>query len=221
MKKIIITKDGLYRVYGGIELEELIIKHTDKGNIYIKGRTFPKKESYNLCRCGKSKNNPYCDGSHVLENFDGTLTGALDPFKEDCTEYEGKILKLIDSEKLCAYARFCHNNKTDVWEATVNDDITTTEKMVNECPAGRFILIDKKTNEVIEKELEEKIYILQDPSENCSGPLYIQGGIQIGDEYGNVYKRRSKVTLCRCGKSNNKPYCDAKHVSTKFNDKKS
>ena len=66
--RIRIIKDGPYIVSGGVPLLKKGIGVDDEGNSYkwtleVK---YPNKESYSLCRCGKSKNKPFCDGSHWL-----------------------------------------------------------------------------------------------------------------------------------------------------------
>lgn len=48
---------------------------------------------------------------------------------------------------------------------------------------------------------------------NSNGSLRIEGDFEIVDKDGNPYglQGRTAVTLCRCGRSNNKPFCDASH----------
>jgi CDGSH-type Zn-finger protein len=48
---------------------------------------------------------------------------------------------------------------------------------------------------------------------NNNGSLRIEGDFQITDKDGNVYDLggRTVVSLCRCGKSANKPFCDGSH----------
>lgn len=48
---------------------------------------------------------------------------------------------------------------------------------------------------------------------NNNGSLIIDGEFQIVDKNGNEYGLggREKVTLCRCGLSKNKPFCDGSH----------
>jgi CDGSH-type Zn-finger protein len=46
----------------------------------------------------------------------------------------------------------------------------------------------------------------------------VKGGVQIKSSDGFVYEPRNRVTLCRCGQSGNKPFCDGTHISMKFND---
>jgi CDGSH-type Zn-finger protein len=46
----------------------------------------------------------------------------------------------------------------------------------------------------------------------------VRGGIRIVSATGEVYEVRNRVTLCRCGSSRNKPFCDGTHVRTRFSD---
>lgn len=44
-----------------------------------------------------------------------------------------------------------------------------------------------------------------------NGPLMIEGNFNIKGVDGNILASADKVFLCRCGKSNNKPFCDGSH----------
>lgn len=81
-KKIKIIKDGPYEVSGKIPLQKEIIIGDGKGisEKWEKGEKFPEQEVYNLCRCGKSKNKPYCDGTHMTAGVDCTETAEFDNF---------------------------------------------------------------------------------------------------------------------------------------------
>ncbi len=221
-KKIKIMKNGPYEVTGSIPLKEMIISRNDTCYFYKEGRNFDLKKTYYLCRCGKSKTPPYCDGSHSHVNFDGTLTAQKVYTDEEAKKYEGKNLLLKDWEILCAFARFCHSSEGDVWTVTEEAKNKYQEdwavKMACECPSGRLVMIDKKTGLEIEPAFEPSIVILQDPLRDCSGPLWVRGRIPIEDETGSVFQIRNRVTLCRCGASTNKPFCDARHVSIGFQD---
>lgn len=48
---------------------------------------------------------------------------------------------------------------------------------------------------------------------NSNGSLIISGDMEIVDKNGNAYDLggRDVVTLCRCGLSKNKPFCDGSH----------
>jgi CDGSH-type Zn-finger protein len=53
---------------------------------------------------------------------------------------------------------------------------------------------------------------------NNNGPIRIEGDFEIYDAAGNKYglAGRTVISLCRCGKSENKPFCDGKHGVTGF-----
>ena len=46
-----------------------------------------------------------------------------------------------------------------------------------------------------------------------NGPLRVKGGLTVKDAQGNNYdlKGRDAISLCRCGHSENKPFCDGAH----------
>jgi CDGSH-type Zn-finger protein len=44
-----------------------------------------------------------------------------------------------------------------------------------------------------------------------NGPLRLQGEFEIVDADGNTFPHKPAVSLCRCGLSKNKPYCDGSH----------
>lgn len=85
-----IIKNGPYFVTGDVPLTEQKIVTDEEGTALQMEVTheFPQTESYSLCRCGKSKNMPFCDGSHQKEHFDGTETAKK--------EFSGKkFIKVI------------------------------------------------------------------------------------------------------------------------------
>jgi CDGSH-type Zn-finger protein len=219
--KIKILKDGPYIVTGNVPLSEKIIVSEGKENVFKHGRDLPQAEEYALCRCGKSKNPPFCDSSHVKLGFDGTEQAARKKYSDSAHKIVGPVLDLLDNESLCAFARFCHRKDGGVWELTEksNDPKLREEaiKAACDCPSGRLTVLDK-TGKAIEPEYEPAIEILQDPGKEVSGPIFVKGRIPIESSDGYIYETRNRVTLCRCGKSTNRPFCDASHVSTKYSD---
>ena len=51
-----------------------------------------------------------------------------------------------------------------------------------------------------------------------NGPILVQGKIVLKDQDGNEFDLagRKAVSLCRCGDSENKPFCDGAHAKTGF-----
>ena len=85
-------------------------------------------------------------------------------------------------------------------------------------PAGRLVVYDNKSPKAIEPKLELAIGVIEDPALPCSGALWVQGGIPIESADGKRYEVRNRVTLCRCGVSANKPFCNGGHASIGFDD---
>lgn len=65
--KIKIVKNGPYIVSGGVPLYQQVIVTDEAGHTkdLMDEKQYPVKETYTLCRCGESKDKPYCDGTHV------------------------------------------------------------------------------------------------------------------------------------------------------------
>src|SRR6266581_67133 len=84
------------------------------------------------------------------------------------------------------------------------------------CPSGRLVVWDRATKEPFELGLEPSIGLVEDPAAGVSGPLWVRGGIPIVGADGVEYERRNRATLCRCGASNNKPFCDGTHAAIGF-----
>lgn len=214
MNKIKVTKDGPYIISGDIPLDKQEIQVDDEGNSveYKKLKEYPKQETCGLCRCGKTKNAPYCDGTHTKVKFDGTETASTKPFKEQAEIIEGPSLYMEDVYDLCASGRFCHNKKGRVWQLTESgtNDPEAISQACN-CPSGRLVM-HRKNGKEIEPEHKQEITLLEDPSKNVSGPIWVKGKILVESASGKTYEIRNRVTLCRCGKSKNKPFCDSCHL---------
>lgn len=222
-QKILISKNGPYLVSGNVPLakEISVAKSIGEPENWEKGKKYPLQKSYALCRCGKSKNKPFCDWSHIACKFNGTETASREKYLDQADILEGPELDLTDAENLCSLARFCHL-AGGTWENVEISDNPEAKKMAIQtacnCPSGRLTVRDKETWKPIEPKLEPSIWIIEDPEANVSGPLWIRWGIEITSEDGIPYESRNRITLCRCGKSRNKPFCDGSHIAYRFND---
>ncbi len=220
-KQITIVKDGPCLVGGNIPLDEQIIESVGEHYEYRQGRVFETPEQYALCRCGRSAATPFCDGSHGKAGFRGYETADESTFAERKRVLSGPTLELSDDGR-CAYARFCHRDDGDVWTLTEQsgDPHLRQEaiRAAGDCPAGRLVERDRLTQAEFEPALEPAISILQDPELSVSGPLFVKGGIPLVGADGRNYETRNRYALCRCGASRNKPFCDAAHVNTGYQD---
>jgi CDGSH-type Zn-finger protein len=214
--KIKVNEDGPYTVTGGIPLADQILVPDAEGLSvrWQKGKEYEVKEEYDLCRCGHSKDKPFCDLTHAEIFFDGTETASRKPFVEQIEPKTiGPELVLTDVVALCALARFC-DRAGGVWDNTRASDNPEAKKIaiqeVWDCPAGRLVLHDKN-GKLLEPRFEPSIGLEIDPVKQVLGPIWVRGGIPVEAADGTLYEIRNRVTLCRCGKSTNKPFCDGKH----------
>ena len=132
---------------------------------------------------------------------------------------DGPVLQLTDAESLCAFGRFCdpHGQVWNQVAATDDPEVRATfVRQVGACPAGRLVAWDKATGRAVEPVLPVSIGLVEDPVQDCSGPLWLRGGVAVVAADGFEYEVRNRVTLCRCGASSNKPFCDGSHASVKF-----
>lgn len=237
--KIKILKNGPYLVTGTIPLSKKNIAINDNGDTIrfddISNYNLAELgETYTLCRCGKSKNKPFCDGNHskIEDGFNGEETASINLASEKARVFEAKTLKLIDTVELCDHSRFCrrdggirklmeladydgdvtvkNSNKTSSDSPTIAKKTAIKESEL--CPSGRLRLFDKKTKKCYDDmKFEPSIVIVYDNQKECNGPIWVRGKISIESAEGEEYEIRNKVTLCQCGKSENKPFCDGNH----------
>jgi CDGSH-type Zn-finger protein len=221
--RVVITKDGPYLVSGSVPLAKQTIGVDEEGGseTWTEGSAFPPQEKYALCRCGHSKTKPFCDSTHKTIRFHGAETASRQPYAKQAGVSEGPAMELLDAESLCAFARFCDPNG-QVWNQVGGTDRPKVRAMfirqVGNCASGRLVARDRSSGQAVEPSLPVSIGLVEDPAQECSGPLWLRGGIPVVGADGFEYEVRNRVTLCRCGGSKNKPFCDGTHAAIKFRD---
>jgi CDGSH-type Zn-finger protein len=215
--KITVTKNGPYIVTGIVPLTTSEICNDDEGycRTWREVKRYPMQEKYALCRCGHSKNKPFCDGTHAKISFEGTEAGDHVPFDETAKLIHGPALTLADNEHLCVHARFCMR-AGGIWNLVKHPENQEDREIAIEeacnCPSGRLVITDNESGKTIEPELDKSIVVIEYPPRGEHGPLWVRGGIPIESANGKLYETRNRVTLCRCGRSQNKPFCDGSHI---------
>ncbi len=221
---VVVTVDGPYVVTGPVTVEHQVIAQDDTGESWTWKRAdeLTTGRRFSLCRCGHSQNKPFCDDSHVAAGFDGTETASRATHAAQAAVIDGPTMSLADVQGLCALARFCDGHG-DAW-AAVDGSLDDEARRIaahetSHCPAGRLVVRDKNARDVeLEPELAPSIGIIEDPAAQVSGGLWLRGGIAVTSEDGTPYPVRNRAVLCRCGASDNKPFCDGAHMRTRFDD---
>src|SRR2546430_7611528 len=90
--RVVVSRNGPYLVSGGVPLAKQTIVTDSEGESqqWRQGETLPARESYQLCRCGKSQAKPFCDGTHGKIGFE-----------------DRKSTRLNSSHSQISYAVFC------------------------------------------------------------------------------------------------------------------
>lgn len=195
----------------------------------FKGEPLSTTVGIALCRCGASKNKPFCDGTHnvigfssanrTLDENDDTKKTAI---KDKRRNYPGKEITVHDNRKICSHAAECVNNLSSVFKLGsrpwINPDASKMNDIIDvvrRCPSGALSYsIDGVEYRDPEEQRNPIVTVLK------NGPYHITGGIELIGENIQFGEGASKehYTLCRCGASENKPFCDGAHKSSKFND---
>ena len=215
-QKIKVTKNGPYHVSGSVPLaEQIILVDADReSHDWREGQKYPRRENYRLCRCGHSVDKPFCDDTHLDIDFDGTETAGHKSYLEQAREITGPDLILTDNRRLCASARFC-DRAGGIWKLTRESDEPrarqTAIEEAGDCPSGRLVVWEQNKG-AVEPDFEPSIGLVLDAQKNAMGPLWIRSSIPVESAHGVFYEIRNRVTLCRCGKSLNKPFCDGRHL---------
>jgi len=167
-----------------------------------------------LCRCGASKNKPFCDGSHSEVGFDSTPTE--DRSKDEILTYEGKELTIHYNRLLCSHAAECGTRQKAAFDSSrkpwIVPDNATKEgllEVVKACPSGalRFSVPGGAP--------EHALPGVEGITVEADGPYRVAG---VAMASARLAKGASpeKYVLCRCGASKNKPYCDGSHYDLKW-----
>jgi CDGSH-type Zn-finger protein/ferredoxin len=167
-----------------------------------------------LCRCGHSQNKPYCDGSHKAAGFSGKRRRAGG---SAATEFAGRHVTVIDDFSLCAHAGECVDRAPETFftkgpDGRVSHPDASPAKQViaaiRHCPSGA--LLYKLRGKPVHAYSEATgIRVEKD------GPLHVHRAKLPGQARPAT---EDHYTLCRCGASLNKPFCDGMHTKVKFRD---
>ncbi len=222
--RIEVRRNGPYRVYGKVPLaKEIIIRNEENIPVrWKKGKVYQLHDEYSLCRCGKSNEKPFCDDTHKKVKFDGTETASLTLHQDQAKLIKGARIDLKDARDYCAGLQFCHR-AGGIWDLVEKgedpESVRTAIAIAGDCASGRLVVCEKDSGRSAEPELKKEIGVVEDPGRGISGPLWIKGEIPIISAGGVQYEKRNRITLCRCGASENKPFCDGTHISIRFKDK--
>lgn len=172
-----------------------------------------------LCRCGASQNKPFCDGTHGKIGFcdqketDGHLDKRID--------YVGRDITIHDNRGICSHAGHCTGALPSVFklgqEPWIDPDGASKEEIIEtikKCPSGA---LSYSVDGVEYRDQDREPFV----TVSKNGPYEVAGGIEVVGHNNRAEKvSEEHCTLCRCGSSKNKPFCDGTHWAIGFEDEK-
>ena len=175
----------------------------------------PDKETLALCRCGKSNKKPFCDGTHNEISFSSDTDN---PSAGKWQDYVGSQITIHDNRHLCAHAGKCTDGLPGVWrmgkEPWIDPDGADVEAIIaviDQCPSGA-LSYSIAGKHIDQENMTDGISISKD------GPYDVSGEIALKDPSRDTDDVHGRYSLCRCGASKNKPFCDGSHWDIQFKD---
>jgi len=209
-----VTPNGPYLVANANDLRDAL------------GRPLATRPRMALCRCGASDRKPFCDGSHARVGFTDEKSPDRVPDRRDT--YVGQQVTIYDNRGICQHSGFCTDRLatvfrqgTDPFVAPSGGRMDEIIRAVRDCPSGAlsYAVDDVEQRATVDHHdaPSAAIEVTRD------GPYRITGGLPLRDGDGvdvarNAGSSREHYALCRCGQSQNKPFCSGMHYYVDFHD---
>jgi len=220
--RIVVLRNGPYLVYGDVPLvrkRKLVSAESNDAITWVKTADIETEETYALCRCGRSSTKPFCDGTHARIGFDGTETADPRPSSTRQRVLDGHGIVVRRDGPLCMHAAFCVGRVERIpamlERAADSDERARIIALIDRCPSGSYTYALTEDGPDLEADLPAQIAVTEEEDE-LAGALWVTGGIPVTRADGEPFETRNRVTLCRCGHSENKPLCDGTHRTIAF-----
>ena len=178
------------------------------------GKRLNSEGAVSLCRCGETRNKPFCDNSHSGAGFrSGKLPGRK---KDRAVSYPGEGVTVVDNRGVCSHDGSCFRSLPEVFRPKewrwIKPGGVSAERIIDtvrKCPSGA---LSYSIGGVRYQNLERPPALCIDER----GPLNAEGRIRLIDCDGSTPESEEHYSLCSCGRSKNKPFCDGSHAPGVF-----
>lgn len=181
-----------------------------------RGETIAVDAVVALCRCGGSATKPFCDGSHRRNGFSDAR--QTDGSADHRDEYPAARITIHDNRGICAHAGICTDRLSRVfkygsepWIDPSGADVAAIIETVRACPSGA-LSYSLDGVEAARPERPPTITVTK------NGPYAVVGSVELVSVAWGRGASTEHYTLCRCGASKNKPFCDGSHWDAAFRD---
>ena len=133
--------------------------------------------------------------------------------------YTNDDMRVLWDSSLCIHSAHCikmgegaFDPSRRPWVDLSQASTDTIVAAIEDCPTGalRYERLDGGPQEVPPTQTTIVPY--------PNGPLMVRGEVEVSDRNGNLFVAAPRVALCRCGSSENQPFCDLSHRGSTFRD---
>ncbi len=132
-------------------------------------------------------------------------------------EYSNGETTVVWEAEKCIHSAICAKGLPEVFQPRdrpwVKIDGANTETIINQvkaCPSGALRFYMNAEGDESSEILKTKVEVLE------NGPLLVYGTLKVTHKDGSSETKNKTTAFCRCGASNNKPFCDGAHVKEAF-----
>lgn len=132
-------------------------------------------------------------------------------------EYSNGEVTIVWEADKCIHSGICVKGLPNVFRPKVRPWVrisgASKEELVNQvkqCPSGALSYYMNNQEDKTAESLETKVEVLE------NGPLLVYGTLKVTNKDGLAEIKNKTTAFCRCGASENKPYCDGTHVKNDF-----
>ena len=136
-------------------------------------------------------------------------------------EYSNGEINITWEPEKCIHAKKCWKEMSSVFKPLkrpwIDANGGTTEEIINQihkCPSGALGYYETTKQNTMSEETTESTMVKLKVNKNAS--LKITGTVEIELPDGSTEVKEGRFTICRCGLSENKPFCDGAHKGTGF-----
>ena len=137
--------------------------------------------------------------------------------KDITKKYTNEDITIVWKPKVCIHSAICFKGLPGVFNPKKKPWVTieggTSEEImgqIDKCPSGALSYYKNAEEELQEETVKTQMEILP------NGPILVYGTIEVKDKNGNTTRKNKTTAFCRCGYSQNKPFCDGSHIKKEF-----
>lgn len=137
--------------------------------------------------------------------------------REIIKKYKNGGLNVVWKPKLCIHSEICvktlpevYNPNEKPWIKAEQASIEDLKAQIAKCPSAALTYEIDGEDEQVDTTMETKVQVM------ANGPLLVHGDLEVAGTDGSLAKKTRTTAFCRCGASQNKPYCDGTHNSVNF-----